>query len=127
MTDIAKLLAFCFIPIIAIVGLVAAPGLVQEKTAAALPSPSPEQVVEVEQVEQVVEVEQVEQAPAKIEKVECGANCLALRKSCFYMLADVSVNGATLTEGICTSSQMKEWDAADTACQVSLITQGVCE
>jgi len=120
MTDIAKLLGFCFIPIIVIVGLVSAPGLVQERTEAALPSP----VVE---VEQTVEVEQVEQAPAKIEKVECDANCLALRKSCFYMLADVNVNGAEMVEGLCTSSQVHEWDAADTACQVSLITQGACE
>jgi len=122
MTDIAKLLAFCFIPIIVIVGLVSAPGIVQEKTAAALPSPEQVEVEQVE-VEQVVEAE----APQAIEKVECDATCLALRKSCFYMLADVNVNGADMIEGLCTSSQIHEWDAADTTCQVALITKGACE
>ena len=122
--DMTKMLAFCFIPIILIVGLVSAPGIVQEKTTASLPT---EQVEEVEQVEAEQVVEQVEQAPQTIEKVACDANCIALRKACFYELADVSVNGATLTEGVCTSSQIHEWEAADTACQVSLITQGVCE
>jgi len=125
--DMTKMLAFCFIPIILIVGLVSAPGIVQEKTTASLPTEQVEEVEQVEQVEQVVEVEQVEQAPQAIEKIECDANCLALRKSCFYMLADVSVNGAEMVEGLCTSSQVHEWDAADTACQVSLITKGACE
>jgi len=125
MSDMMKMLVVCFIPIIAFVGIVAAPGLVQERTQAVLPS-SPVEAEEVEVVEQV-EVEQVEQAPAGIAKVECDATCLALRKSCFYMLADVSVNGAELIEGICTSSQTKEWEAADTSCQVQLITKGACE
>jgi len=127
MSDIMRLLVVCG-AIVAVgamlfAGLASAPGLVQERTEAVLPSP----VVEVEQVEQIVEVEQIVQAPAGIEKVACDATCLALRKACFYMLADVNVNGATLTEGLCTSSQMREWDAADTACQVSLITKGACE
>lgn len=124
MSDTGRMIVACFCGLALLGGFLmlfaGGPALVQERTEASLPSP--EQVVEVEQV-----VEQVEQAPAEIEKVECDANCLALRKSCFYMLADVNVNGAEMTEGICTTSQMREWDAADTACQVSLITQGACE
>jgi len=124
MSDIVRLLLVCG-AIVAIgatlfAGLASAPGLVQERTEASLPSP--------EQAKQTEQVEEAEQAPTGIEKVACDATCIALRKSCFYMLADVSVNGAgQMVEGLCTSSQMREWEAADTACQVSLITQGVCE
>jgi len=128
MSDTGRMIVFCFCGLALVGGFLMLFGggtvLVQERTEAALPSS--EQVEEVKQVEQVVEVEQVK-APAKIEKVACDATCLALRKACFYMLADVSVNGAALTEGLCTSSQAREWEAADTACQVSLITKGACE
>lgn len=109
MSDTGRMIVACFCGLALVGGFLMLFGggtvLVQERTEAALPSP-----------EQVVEVEQVEQ-------VDNGA-----RMICFAHLRDVQEQGATLNYDSCSIEDVQEYVDADGACKRHMLATGnICQ